>query len=245
MINRFLGLGLVFLVLITGCAKRPNLYTSDEIMQEFEPVYLNFDYLSARGRIVIEEASGKTTRGTINFRAKKDSIIWFSVTPGLGLEAFRGAITKDKLRIKDRLNGDDINMSFAEVEDRFDLKLSLDLLQNLIYANPPHEFSYRDRLIRVGQYFELTQVRDAVRYHSRVSTRLGKVMELSSASMSDKGSLLANYPTFEDVEGKAFPNKMLLRLSYNTPEGIHTALINLELTKIEFSRTSLTFPFQF
>ncbi|RZS96149.1 DUF4292 domain-containing protein [Cecembia calidifontis] len=245
MISRFLVLGLVFLALVTGCAKKPNLYTSDEIMQEFEPVYLDFDYLSARGRIVIEEASGKTTRGTINFRAKKDSIIWFSVTPGLGLEAFRGAITKDKLRIKDRLNGEDINMSFVEVEDRFDLKLSLDLLQNIIYANPPHEFSYRDRLIRVGQYFELTQVRDGVRYHSRVSTRFGKVQELSSASMSDKGSLLASYPTFEDVEGQPFPNKMLLRLSYNTAEGIQTALINLELTKIEFSRTSLTFPFQF
>lgn len=245
MINRFLGLGLVLLVLISGCAKKPNLYTSDEIMQEFEPVYLNFDYLSARGRIVIEEASGKTTRGTINFRAKKDSIIWFSITPGLGLEAFRGAITKDKLRIKDRLNGDDINMGFAEVEDRFDLKLSLDLLQNLIYANPPHEFSYRDRLIRVGQYFELTQARDGVRYHSRVNTRLGKVQELNIASMSDKGALLANYPTLEDVEGQPFPNKMLLRLSYNSPEGIQTALINLELTKIEFSKTSLTFPFQF
>nr|WP_170069011.1 DUF4292 domain-containing protein [Cecembia rubra] len=243
--NRFFGLGLVLFLLLAGCVKKPNLYTSDEIMQEFEPVYMDFDYLSARGRIVIEEASGKTTRGTVNFRAKKDSIIWFSVTPGLGLEAFRGAITKDKLRIKDRLNGDDINMSFVEVEDRFDLKLSLDLLQNLIYANPPHEFSYRDRLIRVGQYFELTQVRDGVRYHSRVSTLLGKVQELSSASMSDKGSLLANYPTFEDVDGQPFPNKMLLRLSYNTPDGVQTALINLELTKIEFSRTSLTFPFQF
>lgn len=245
MIKKFFGAMIVIAFVFGGCAKRPNLYTSDEVMQEFDPSYLDFNYLSARGRIVIEEANGKTTRGTINFRAKKDSIIWFSVTPGLGLEAFRGVITRDKVRLKDRLNGEDINMSFTEITDRYDLKLSLELLQNLMYANVPNEFSYRDRLIRVGQYFELTQARDGIRYHSRVSTRHGKVEELTSTSMLDKGGLLANYPVFEDVEGQPFPNKMLLKLTYNSPEGIQVAIVNLEMTKVEFSPYPINFPFQF
>ncbi|EKB48790.1 DUF4292 domain-containing protein [Cecembia lonarensis] len=245
MTKTFFGALLIFAFVLGGCAKRPNLYTSDEIMQEFDPAYLDFGYLSARGRVVIEEANGKITRGTINLRAKKDSIIWFSITPGLGLEAFRGVITKEKIRVKDRLNGEDINMSFVEIEDRFDLRLSLELLQNVIYANVPHEFSYRDRLIRVGQYFELTQARDGIRYHSRVSTLHGKVQELSSTSMSDRGGLLANYPVFEDLEGQPFPNKMLLKLSYNSPEGVQAAIVNLEMIKVEFSPTSLNFPFQF
>lgn len=246
MIRIFLGSILVLFVILTGCAKKPNLYTSNEVMQEFEPNYLDFEYLSSRGRIVIEEANGKTTRGTINFRAKKDSIIWFSITPGLGLEAFRGSITKDKVSIKDRLNGQDINMSFNEIEDRYNLKLSLDLLQNLVYANIPHEFSYRDRLIRIGQYFELTQVRDGVRYHSRVGTRHGKLEELNSTSMAGMGSLLANYPTFEDIGNQPYPNKMLLKISYNTPEGDQqVAIINLEMSRIEIQETSLSFPFRF
>lgn len=245
MTKQFFGALIVFAFIFGGCAKRPNLYTSDEIMQEFDPAYLDFEYLTARGRIVIEEANGKTTRGTINLRAKKDSIIWFSVTPGLGLEAFRGAVTRDKVRLKDRLNGDDINMSFVEIADRYDLNLSLELLQNLIYANVPHEFSYRDRLIRVGQYFELTQAREGIRYHSRISTLHGKVQELSSTSMSDRGGLLANYHVFEDLEGQPFPNQMLLKLTYNSPEGVQNAIVNLEMTKVEISRTSLNFPFQF
>ena len=243
MTRLFFGALLIFAFILGGCAKRPNLYTSDEIMEEFEPTYFNFEYLSARGRIVIEEANGKTTRGTINFRAKKDSIIWFSVTPGLGLEAFRGIVTQEKVRLKDRLNGEDINMSFTEIQDRFDLKLSLDLLQNIIYANVPHEFSYRDRLVRVGQYFELNQTRDAIRYHSRVSTRHGKVNELISNSLSEKGGLMASYPVFEDVDGQPFPNKMLLKLTFNSPEGSQTAVINLEMSRVEISPTSLTFPF--
>lgn len=245
MINRFLGVAVLIVFLLGGCAKKPNLYTSDEIMQEFSPNLLDFEYLTARGRIVIEEANGKTTKGTINLRVKNDSIIWFSVTPGLGLEAFRGAITKDKFRIKDRLNGEDINMNYVEVMDRFDLNLSLELFQNLIFANVPHDFSFRDRLIRIGQYFELTQARDNVRYHSRVSTRHGKVMELNTTSMEDKGSMLVSYPTFEDVDNQPFPNKMLMRVSFNTPDGVQTAIINLEMTRIELVDSPLSFPFQF
>lgn len=244
MIRSLLAL-LVFVAIGFACAPKPNLYTSDEVMQEFDPVYLEYENLTARGRIVIEEPSGKTTKGTINIRAKKDSILWFSITPGLGLEAFRGTITKERVMIKDRLNGQDINLTFQEIEDLYDLSLNLDLMQNIIFANIPHEFSYRDRLIRVGQYFELTQARDGFRYHSRVNTSHGKVSELTTTSMKEKGSLLANYHVFEDLGNQPFPNQMLLRLSYNTPDGQQASIINLEMIRTELVNTSLSFPFRF
>jgi hypothetical protein len=241
----FLGGLLIFSFLITGCAKKPILYTSDEIMEEFSPGYFDFKYLSARARIVIEESSGKTTRGTLNIRAKKDSIIWFSITPGLGIEAVRGMVTRDKIRIKDRMNGEDINMNFAEFEDRFGLKLSLEIFQNLLFANIPNEFSYRDRLLRIGRSFELTQVRDGVRYHSKVSTSHGKVEELTSNSLDGLGALLASYPAFEPVKDQPFPSKILVKLSFKIPEEIKNFIILVEMAKIETQVNSLTFPFQF
>ncbi|MDO9551352.1 MAG: DUF4292 domain-containing protein, partial [Rhodonellum sp.] len=70
-----LGGLLIFSLFISGCAKKPILYSSDEIMEEFIPNYFEYKYLSARARIVIEESSGKTTRGTLNIRAKKDSVL--------------------------------------------------------------------------------------------------------------------------------------------------------------------------
>lgn len=239
------ALFLIFTLIIMGCVKKPNLYTSDEVMQEFAPNYFKFNYLSAKGRIVLEEADGKITKGTLNLRAQNDSIIWFSITPGLGLEAMRGMITPDKIRIKDRINGDDINLSFKEIEDRFNLNLSLTLLQNLLYANVPDEFSYRDRLIRIGKYFELTQERNGVRFHSRVNTRHGKVEELTSNSMDNRGALLSNYPTFENVNGQPFPKEMLLKITYNSDEGIQNAVIHLDYSRIDYLTEALTFPFQF
>ncbi|WP_373522269.1 DUF4292 domain-containing protein [Aquiflexum sp.] len=239
------GILILFVLLLLGCAKKPNLYTSDEIMQEFNPNYFDFKYLSARGRIVLEESNGKITKGTINLRAQKDSVIWFSMTPGLGLEAIRGLITTDKVRIKDRLNGNDINLSFEEMNDRFGLQLSLQLIQNILYANVPEEFSYRDRLIRIGRYFELTQARDGFRFHSRVNTSHGKVSELTSNTLDNSGALLASYPTFENVNNQPFPNKMLLKITFNTDEGIQNAIIHLDLNRIEYQDEPLSFPFQF
>lgn len=246
MINKTLPLFLVLTgLLLSACVKTLNLYTSDEIMEEFEPKYLEFDYLTAKGRIVLEESNGKSTKGTINLRAKKDSIIWFSVTPGLGLEAIRGSITKDRIKIKDRLNGEDINMSYQEIAEKYNLQLSLDLLENLVYANIPHEFSYRDRLVRIGRYFELSQVRDSVRYHARVATTHGKVVELSSNPLNNKGGLTASYPIFENVEGEPFPSKVLLKLSFLAAGSIQGATVHLEFSKVEKISESLSFPFQF
>jgi hypothetical protein len=241
----FLGSFILLLLLTAGCAKKPNLYISDEVMQEFEPSYFDFDYLSARARIVIEEPDGKTTRGSLNLRAKKDSLIWFSVTPGLGIEALRGIITKDKIRIKDRINGQNINMSYIEFENKFGLKLSLTLFQNLLYANVPEEFSYRDRLIRIGQFFELTQTRSSIRYHSRISTKHGKVEELTSSSMEDKGALLASYPTFKDVNNQPFPNASLFKISFLIDGEMQNSIIHLDFSNVTVANTPITFPFQF
>lgn len=245
MIRHFIASLLLISVFVSGCAKKPNLYTSDEIMQEFSPGYFEFQYISAKGRIVLEESNGKITKGTISLRAKKDSVIWFSITPGLGVEAIRGMVTPDKMRIKDRISGDDINISFVEMFDRYGLKLDFPLIQNLIFANVPQEFSYRDRLLRSGKYFELTQVREGVRYHSRISTNHGKVVELTSNTLDDMGAFMASYPTFENVNGQPFPNKMLLKLSFNSSEGLQNAIIHLEFNRIDYLSEPVSFPFHF
>lgn len=232
-------------VFLAGCAKKPILYTSDEIMEEFLPAIFEFEYISAKGRIVLEESNGKVTKGNISLRAKKDSVVWFSITPGLGVEAIRGMVTEEKMQIKDRIIGEDINISFVELLDRYGLKLDLPVIQNLLFANVPQEFSYRDRLLRVGKYFELTQIRDGIRCHSRVSTSHGKVVELTSNTLDDKGSIMASYPTFEEVNGQPFPNKMLLKLSFNSPQGVQNAIIHLEFNRIDYLTEAVSFPFHF
>ncbi|WP_026951371.1 DUF4292 domain-containing protein [Algoriphagus mannitolivorans] len=244
--NRFFG-GILFLALITlgSCAKKTVLYDGGEGMNEFVPVKARYDYLSAKAKIVIEEESGKVTRGTLNLRAKKDSVLWFTMSPGMGMEAIRGLFTKDKIQVRDRLGKDDANLTYLEFERLYGLKLSLEMFQNILWANTPFQFDYQDRLLRVGKRFELTQIRDGVRYYSKVETSHGKVSELVSNSLDDRGSLLASYPKFLDVQSQPFPAEVLFKLAFKLPEGSQNTIIHLEWTSVELSSTPLSFPFRF
>lgn len=236
---------LIIFSFITSCSKKTVMYQADGKMEDFSPVYTDYDYMSAKAKVVIEEESGKVTRGSMSLRAKKDSVLWFTISPGMGMEAVRGLITQEKIQIKDRIGKENINLTFDEFEKIYGLKLSLDLFQNLLFANPPHEVDYKDRLVRVGKSFELTQVRDKVRYFSKVDVNYRKVAELVSNSLDDRGSLLASYATFQDINEQPFPAEVLYKLAYQLPEGGQNTIIHVEWTSVEPYSSSLSFPFKF
>lgn len=241
--------GVLILLFLTGylagCAKKTVTFESDVKMVDYEPSYAQFDYLDSKAKIIIEEESGKITRGILSLRAKKDSILWFTISPGMGMEAVRGLITKEKIQIKDRLGKENVNLTFKEFEAIYGLKLSLDLFQNLIWANPPHRFDFKDRLIRVGKSFELTQERDQVRYFSKINVNHKKLSELVSNSLDDRGSLLASFATFQEVKGQPFPAEVLYKLAYQLPNGSQNTIIHLEWTSILPNTSKLNFPFRF
>lgn len=245
--NRLFSGLLLFVAIgyLSGCAKKTIVYEGDGKMEDYDPVYSEFGFLDAKAKIVIEEESGKITRGTMNLRAKKDSILWFTISPGMGMEAVRGLITQEKIQIKDRIGKEDVNLTFKEFETIYGLKLSLDLFQNLLWANPPYIFDFKDRLVRVGKSFELTQVRDQVRYFSKIDVNHRKLAEMVSNSMDDRGSLLASFSTFQNVNEHPFPADVLYKLAYQLPEGGQNTIIHLQWTSINPNSGSLSFPFRF
>lgn len=215
-------------------------------MDEFKPAYFDYNYLTSRARVSLEEQNGRTTKGTLNIRAKKDSIIWFSLTPGLGIEAARGIVTLDDIKIKDRINGKDIDMTFAQFEESYGIKLSLDLFQNILFGNLPHELSFRDKLVRVGRSFELYQQRENVRYKSVIGTGHGKVTSLETVSEQHDGELTATYPEFSNVNDQPFAHRVLIEMLLNLPNRPKSkTLVNLEVTRVDLTDDPLTFPYNF
>lgn len=112
----FAGVLTLLVIGFAGCAKKVVLYEGDGQMEEFQPVQAQYDYLSAKAKIVIEEESGKITRGSLSLRAKKDSVLWFTMSPGMGMEAIRGFFTQDRIQIRDRVGQDDIDLSYEDFE---------------------------------------------------------------------------------------------------------------------------------
>lgn len=245
--NKFFAyfLLLVGLIFLNACAKKTIPYSSNSRMEGFNPSYPQYQYLTARAKVVIEEESGKITRGTLNLRSKKDSVLWFSISPGLGMEAVRGLITQEKIQIKDRIGNEDVDLTFEEFKNYYGLDLSLDLFQNILWANPPFVFDYSDRLVKVKSSYELTQVRNQVRYFSKIGTENAKVTELASNSLDDRGSLLASFADYQDVEEQPFPSETLYQFVYQLGKEKQNTIVHLNWTGITLQSESLNFPFRF
>lgn len=237
--------GMMLVLMSWGCAQKISPPTGPEEMESFAPSTTEYDYLQAKAKLVLEEDSGKITRGTLQLRAKKDSLIWFSLSPGLGVEAIRGLLSQEKIQILNRMGTEDINLSYPEFEQRYGIKLSLDLFQNILWGDSPYPASYEDRLVRVGKKFELTQVREQVRYFSKIDTRLGKVSELSSTSIAGKGSLLASFPKYQNLAAQAFPAEVLFKVAFEAPEVVQNFRIYITWTTLDPQAGPLSFPFRF
>jgi hypothetical protein len=245
MIKRVPRLAFVAVLLCWGCAKSTLPVQEKGDMEDFAPVTAEYGYLQGKAKIVLEEDSGKITRGTLHVRALKDSLLWFSLSPGLGVEAIRGLVSEDKIQLRDRVGSQDLNLSYAEFERRYGISLSLALFQNLIWANLPYPSAFEDRLIRVGKKFELTQVRNKVRYFSKTDTRHGKVAELTVSSLEDKGAILASFPKFQDLNAQPFPAEALYKVAVQDKQGQHHFRIYLNWTTLDPQSSPLTFPFRF
>lgn len=66
---------------------------------------------------------------------KKDELIWVSITATLGIEAARCVITKDSVKILNKLQKTYIATSINYLQDKFGLPLNLTTLQDLLVGN--------------------------------------------------------------------------------------------------------------
>src|ERR1043165_2055158 len=78
----------------------------ENVIQLFDSVIAHqFDFTSLTAKAAVEIATDKeTTSFDVNIRMKKDSAIWLSITPLLGIEVARVLVTRDSIRILDRIN---------------------------------------------------------------------------------------------------------------------------------------------
>ena len=95
---------------------------------------LHFDWLTLKF-----DASYTQKRNTTDFkgqiRIRKDSLIWITVTPALGIEMFRMVITNDSVKYVNRLNKDYFVGDFELVSRFMQIHIDFDMLQSVILGN--------------------------------------------------------------------------------------------------------------
>jgi hypothetical protein len=124
---------------------------------------INFTTFNAKVNIDYRDAAGKNYDVNAVVRMYKDSAIWISANAILGIEAIRALITKDSVKILDKLNKTYTARRVDYLQEVTKLPLDLVSIQNLLLGNPVFLDSnvvsyYRTgdaiALLSIGQWFK-------------------------------------------------------------------------------------------
>lgn len=119
----FLG----FLLVSTSCASRKKTVQPSQ-PKTFEWLTANMDIQAEGNGMTYNDLSGQ-------IRMRKDSIVWFSVTATMGVEALRAKISNDSIWMLNRLEKTYLAEPLDTVSAQLGIPLSLPLIQTLLLDN--------------------------------------------------------------------------------------------------------------
>ena len=96
--------------------------------------------------VVIDD---KATEFTVSLRMKKDSVIWASISPALGIEVIRFSATKDSIKFFDRIHNKYFIGGYDTLSKMLNTEIDLEILQSLLIGNSV-EFYEEDEKLRPG-----------------------------------------------------------------------------------------------
>jgi len=215
---------------------------------------LKYDYFM--GRFSAEYRNQKKSNSfNGQIRIKKDSVIWLSLTPGLGIEAIRLIITQDSVKMINKLNDTYFLGDYEAVNHFLNTNIDFDILQAYLLGNDLqfYENGKFRATIEKDCYKLSTAGRMKLKKYVRTSqenvrafiqniwldTETFKIREADVKEISnEKIKVEANYGDFENIEGQLFPRALDVTIWAD-----NTIRVNASFSKINVD-VPLQFPFR-
>ncbi len=187
----------------------------------------------------------------VTIRMRIDSVIWLSISPGLGVELMRVIIKKDSVKFMDKIQKRYWVSDFKYLNKVFNIPVTFDMLQSVICGN---YFSYMDetkpRSAYIdNQYYLLSNLVRKRKLRSEEDIDLTKKIiqdvwlspenyRIAASSTEDRKAKVKfelRYTDFRQVETKFFPFHCNINLKAEKPFQI----------SVEYSKVSINKPLEF
>ncbi len=206
---------------------------------------IDFAYFSSTSKLRYKTAT-ENQNAQINFRIKKDSLIWFSIS-GFGIEAVRGVINQDSLFAIDKLHREYYKFDFATLSTNFNFDLNFNILQSLVLGNLPLKKKGQNKFVkRENDYYLLHQEDGKVMIDNYIGDENRKLKKLQLTKDEEaKNKLTMTFNDFQKINEHIFPYESLITVDYQSKKDnlFYETLIELKHKKVEFSFAPLSFPF--
>src|SRR5690554_5290997 len=141
MSKQFIGLVLATLFAFSACKKQKDVLrkgidskSTEYLIQQVKKNEVNFNSISTKAdfKVITKD---KTQSFKANIRIQKDSAIWISITPLLGIEVARVLITQDSVKVINRLTKEYFIGDFSYLHKRFNIDLEYEVIQAILVGN--------------------------------------------------------------------------------------------------------------
>jgi Domain of unknown function (DUF4292) len=233
------------LIITDTTATSPKITSVDEDVDNIKIEEIDFKYFSSTSKLRYKTAT-ENQNAQINFRIKKDSLIWFSIS-GFGIEAVRGIITQDSLMAIDKLHREFVKFDFLTLSNNFNFDLNFDIMQSLVLGNLPIKKKGKNKFVkRENDYYLLHQQDGKVLIDNYIGDQNRKLKKLElTKSEEAQNKLTMTFDDFQKINEHVFPYESLITVGYQSEKDqkFYETLIELKHKKVEFTQTALGFPF--
>ena len=256
------GIAIIILAVFSSCtgsrkAVRETIKEQGDeyLMNKLKEHEFKFNQFSAKFNVTYQVNRKKTTVSG-NLRIEKDSIIWISITPALGIEAVRFMLTPDSIKFINRINNTYIVHEFTYINQLLNKTLDYDMAQAFLIGN---DFSlYESNTFKASienQQYKLSTInrRKLRRFVRRSdddisipiqsiwldpeSYKVSKV--LLKEAERDSRKFQANYAEFEKIDEEFIPTK----LEFKVETVDKKVNIKINYSKIQINQNQ-TYPFR-
>ncbi|MCP4459845.1 MAG: DUF4292 domain-containing protein [Cytophagales bacterium] len=232
--------GLIFAsLLFTSCKREFALFNGAS--GKFAVNEFQFDYLSSKAKFKYTSGKSKLS-ATASFRIKKDSLIWVSISPGLGIEAARVLISRDKIQMIDKLKKDYYELDYVTLTETYGFEMNYDLAESIVLGNMLFMPEKRRDISLDDKQYSFTKIDGPYGVSHFVGVNSQKLEKLFAFDQVTNNSISVNYGSFEKVEGQVAPQLIdaKIKIANEKKEDTH---IEIEYNRTELSNKPLKMPF--
>ena len=236
--NKLLFCALIGSLVFSSCKRTTSLFSGskDKLVVE-DP---EFEYLSSKAKFKFEH-DGKRTPATANFRIQKDSIIWISVTPGLGVEFARILIDRNNVKVLSKLDKKYFEYKFSDLSKQYGFDFNFDLIQSVILGNLAEPYG-NQKVEKVENYFFYLAKTGQYNFKNFIGRESSKLERVVVSDDSTKNTISVNYGDFVMVDQEIFPNQISAVIDYEAQDKPNTG-IEIFYSKLVIEQDPLSFPF--
>jgi hypothetical protein len=227
---------------------------ADYLINKLKEHELKYEWFTAKFSAEYEN-KGQSNSFDGQIRIRKDSLIWLSFSPVLGIEVFRMMISQDSVKFIDRMNGTYFTGDYNYVNNFLHSNIDYDILQSFLIGNDlsVYENSTFRASIDNNDYKLSTAERMKLKKFIRNSQEKLRVLiqniwidpltfKINKANVKEiqkpNMKLEASYSEFKEIDHQLFPKVMSFDITAE-----NDILVSVSFSRINFN-VQQAFPFR-